>query len=87
MPPRSRPPDRTARAQGALWDWRPERSARGLHRTWSRLLPRQRVFRNPTARLLAEFADAIQSEAGWEAWAAAHPDAADVLPIEPEPGR
>lgn len=50
----------------------PTRDARDPRRTWARLLPRA-TFTNPAARLLAEWADAILSEDGWEAWTAAHP--------------
>jgi hypothetical protein len=55
-------------------------SPRDPRRTWARMLPRQRTFHNPAAQRLAEFADAIQSEAGWEAWLAGHPNATDPLP-------
>jgi hypothetical protein len=40
---------------------------------WARFTFPERPFRNPAARLLAEWADAVLSEEGWEAWVAAHP--------------
>jgi hypothetical protein len=53
-----------------------------VRRVWARFLPPTPAFRNPAARLLAEWADAILSESGWEAWVAAHPDEDDLFSTE-----
>jgi hypothetical protein len=52
-------------------DKRPD--ARDWRRYWAGVLPRQQTFANRRARELAEWADAIRSEEGWEAWVAIHP--------------
>jgi hypothetical protein len=74
-----RRPDHPTSPQGALWDWRPDRSPRDPRRTWIRLLPSPRPFRHPVARELAEWTDAILFLETFAAWTAAHPDAGDVL--------
>jgi len=50
-----------------------DRSPRDPRLVWARFTFPERPFRNPAARLLAEWADAVLSEEGWEAWVAAHP--------------
>lgn len=81
MPATNVRPQRSAPA--ALWEGaRDGRSPRDVRRVWARFLPPTPAFRNPAARLLAEWADAILSESGWEAWVAAHPDEDDLFSTE-----
>jgi len=57
-------------------------SARDYRRVWAKMLPQPPAFKNRSAQLLAEYADAVLSEDSWEAWCAAHPDGLD--PINPD---
>ena len=74
------------RPQASLWDWQadPGRSPRDTRRVWARLRPQTPAFRNPTARLLAEWADAVLHDDCWEAWSAGHRDVDNVLSGGPD---